>query len=337
MSNKKNQHFVPKVYLKQFSSDGKSVELCIKKSLEFRSEAAIKNQSSRNYFYGKDLEIENFLSSMETDFGIILSKLSGYSIESLTKDDCEFLFGYTFLQWGRTEASAMDLVAGAKEINDFVSNTFASVDTSEIRAIEDRLENVKRSICLGREMLNTCSDLDFIIIFNDTPIDFITSDCPVSLYNQFHERIGKRSFAFGSIGAQVFFPLSPRVTFLIYDRLCYKIGKRKSKYIHISNPNDVRQLNNITFINANNVLYFRNRNTISSFKQVADIDRNSSRYTKFKYTNSGLFWSSNEPPLCNAQLSFVRETDRTKHIKQYTISLYPLLRNAVLKAMPRKI
>lgn len=57
MSNQKNQHFVPKVYLKQFSADGKSIELCIKKSLEFIPKAAIKNQSSSNYFYGKDLKL----------------------------------------------------------------------------------------------------------------------------------------------------------------------------------------------------------------------------------------------------------------------------------------
>lgn len=103
MSNKKNQHFVPKVYLKQFSSDGKSIELCIKETLEFRSQAPIKNQSSCNFFYGEDLEIENFLCSMESDLGIILRKLSCGSIEALSKDDCEFLFGYTFLQLGRTE------------------------------------------------------------------------------------------------------------------------------------------------------------------------------------------------------------------------------------------
>lgn len=335
MSNKKNQHFIPQVYLKQFSSDGKSIELCIKKTLEYRSNAAIKKQSSSNYFYGKDLEIENFLGSMETDFGAILRKLSRGSIEALSSDDHEFLFGYTFLQWGRTEAGAMDLVSTAKELNNFVEETFRSVDTSEHRAIEDRLENVKRSISLGNEMLNTCSDLDFIYVLNDTPVDFITSDCPVSLYNQFHERIGKRTFAFGSIGAQIFFPLSPRVMFLIYDNLCYKIGTRKSKYIHISNSDDVRNLNNITFINANKALYFLNRRYISSFESIPAIERTTSLYTKFQYTNSGLFISSNQPPLCNARFSFIHEMDRTKHIKQYSQSLYPLLRKAVLQSIHR--
>ena len=215
---------------------------------------------------------------METDFGAILRKMSYGSIKDLSLDDYEFLFGYTFLQWGRTEAAAIDLVAGAKEINDFVEDTFKNVDTSEHRAVEDRPENVKQSISLGKEMLDICNDLDFIFLLNDTPIDFITSDCPVSLYNQFHERIGKRSFAFGSIGTQIFFPLSPRIIFLIYDNLCYKIGTRKSKYIYINNSDDVRHLNNITFINANKTLYFLNHNTISTYEQVSKIERNSSIY-----------------------------------------------------------
>lgn len=335
MSNKKNQHFVPKVYLRQFSYDGKSIELCIKETLEFRSQAPIKNQSSCNYLYGEDLEIENFLSSMESELGVILRKLSSSCIDALTKDDCEFIFGYTFLQLGRTEASAMDLVEVSKEINNFVEDTFKSVDTSAFRAIEDRLENVKQSISMGKEMLNTSSDLDYIFIINDTPIDFITSDCPVSLYNQFHERIGKRSFGYGSIGTQIIFPLSPRVAFLIYDHLCYKIGTRKTKYVRINNSDDVRNLNNITFINANKTIYFLNRKYISSFTQVSNIKRTSSKYTKFQYEKSGIIWSSNQPPLCNARLTFIRETDRTKHIKQYSHSLYPLLRKAFLKTIPR--
>lgn len=335
MSNKKNQHFVPKVYLRKFSADGKSIELCIKETLEFRSRAAIKNQSSCNYFYGEDLEIEDFLSSMEADLGVILRKLSCNSVNALSKDDCEFLFGYTFLQLGRTEAAAMDLVEVSKELNNFVEDTFTSIDTSAFRVIEDRLENVKKAISIGREMLDTSSDLDYIFILNDSPIDFITSDCPVSLYNQFHERIGKRSFGFGSIGTQIFFPLSPRIVFLIYDHLCYKIGTRKSKFILTKSSDDVKNLNNITFINANKTIYFLDKNSISSFEQVSNIKRTSSQYTKFQYANSGVVWSSNQPPICNAQFTFIRETDRTKHIKQYSQSLYPLLRKAFLKTISR--
>lgn len=331
MSNKKNQHFIPQVYLRQFSSDGKSIELCIKKSLEFRSKAAIKKQSSHNYFYGKDLEIENFLCSMESDFGAILSKLKGGKVEKLTNDDCEFLFGYTFLQLGRTEAFSMDIVAETKEINDFVADSFRNIDTSRFRTLEDRLENVKKSICLGKNMLEVCSDLGFIFLMNDTPKDFITSDCPVSLYNQFHERIGKRTFSFGSVGTQIFFPLSPRVAFLLYDNLCYKIGTRKSNYIRVSDIRDVTNLNNITFINANKVIYFLNRNNISSFEHVSGIERTNSAHTKFQYTDSVLFVSSHTPPLCNAHFSFIRELDRTKYIKKYTKDLYPLLRKSFLK------
>lgn len=229
----------------------------------------------------------------------------------------------------------MDLVSVSKELNNFVEDTFRSIDTSAYRVIEDRLENVKQSISMGKEMLNTSSDLDYIFLINDSPIDFITSDSPVSLYNQFHERIGKRSFGYGSIGTQIFFPLSPRVTFLIYDHLCYKIGTRKSKYIHINNSDDVRNHNNITFVNANKTIYFLDHNSISSFEDVSNIKRTSSKYTKFQYENSGIIWSSNQPPMCNARFTFIRETDRTKHIKQYSHSLYPLLRKAFLKTIPR--
>lgn len=334
MATQKNQHFVPQIYLKNFSSDGKSIELYIKALRKFVIGAPIKNQSSRNYFYGKDLEIENFLSEMEGDLGCVLHKLVDTSCGNLSQDDIEFLFGYTFLQWGRTESSALELVSTSREMNQFVSNTFKDVDITNLRNIENVLDNVRTSICLAHEMLNTCKDLDYKFLINTSSIDYITSDNPVCLYNQFHERIGKHTFAFGSIGTQILFPLSPRIMFLLYDSQCYKIGSRKAKTVSISASEDIINLNNITYINADRVIYFRDKHRIPSFDKVSSVVRNISKYSQIQYPNkSGLFHSSHQPPLCKAKLSFVKETDKTKHIISYSPSIGPLLRKSVLKML----
>src|SRR5260370_2780664 len=54
VASHKSQHFVPQHYLRGFSSDGRSVPLCHLKSGQIVPKASIKDQCSRDYFYGKD-------------------------------------------------------------------------------------------------------------------------------------------------------------------------------------------------------------------------------------------------------------------------------------------
>jgi hypothetical protein len=54
MAGNKNQHFVPKFYLRHFSADKKSIHLLNLKSEKPIFGAPLKNQCSRDYFYGED-------------------------------------------------------------------------------------------------------------------------------------------------------------------------------------------------------------------------------------------------------------------------------------------
>jgi hypothetical protein len=71
----KSQHFVPQHYLRAFSTDGRSVRICHLGSGRVVPNASIKDQSCRDYFYGKDRRIEHALAHMEGGDEAVLKQL----------------------------------------------------------------------------------------------------------------------------------------------------------------------------------------------------------------------------------------------------------------------
>jgi hypothetical protein len=63
MPAQKNQHFVPRAALKPFtlSSEGAAINVFNIKRDRAVQDAPVKGQCARDYFYGKDLKLENKL------------------------------------------------------------------------------------------------------------------------------------------------------------------------------------------------------------------------------------------------------------------------------------
>lgn len=75
MAEKTNQHFVPQFYFRFFSNDGKSICMLNRKNGNAVNTAQIEGQASKKYFYGENLETENFLAETEGFFSSVLKKL----------------------------------------------------------------------------------------------------------------------------------------------------------------------------------------------------------------------------------------------------------------------
>lgn len=77
MPSKKNQHFVPRFYLKNFSNDKKKnfIGLFNIDSEVHIENAKLKTQASRDYFYGKDGKVED-LFGIINDFNELISVYS---------------------------------------------------------------------------------------------------------------------------------------------------------------------------------------------------------------------------------------------------------------------
>ena len=82
MTEKKNQHYLPKFYLRNFSyyNNEKQIGLYNIFNSFFIHQAKLKTQGSKNFYYGKDGIIENFLSEHEGRFAKIVKEIIDRSI-----------------------------------------------------------------------------------------------------------------------------------------------------------------------------------------------------------------------------------------------------------------
>ncbi len=91
MASNKNQHFVPRCYLRPFSinSDNKEINLYNIDRKRFIERAPIKHQCSKNYFYGDDSRLEKALQFTEGTYASVLRDVlkPGYR---LTDDHRQF-------------------------------------------------------------------------------------------------------------------------------------------------------------------------------------------------------------------------------------------------------
>ena len=72
MPRHRKQHYVPRFYLKGFSLDGKSINIWnLQRQLKIQS-ANLKNQCSKDYFYSKQLDVEEALGKIEGEMAKIL-------------------------------------------------------------------------------------------------------------------------------------------------------------------------------------------------------------------------------------------------------------------------
>ena len=81
MAFNKNQHFVPKVHLRPFTLDGENmaINLINLTRLAAIENAPVKNQCSRDYFYGKDPKLERAVNFIENHYGDVVRMLErGY-------------------------------------------------------------------------------------------------------------------------------------------------------------------------------------------------------------------------------------------------------------------
>ncbi|MET3537262.1 DUF4238 domain-containing protein [Chryseobacterium limigenitum] len=88
---KKNQHYVPKFYLRYFSFNQnlKQIGIYNLKNDFFKQDVPLKHQCSKNFFYGEDEIIENFLSKIEEQFDSCLKEI--ISKQDLNKGNQEEL------------------------------------------------------------------------------------------------------------------------------------------------------------------------------------------------------------------------------------------------------
>lgn len=224
MATKKNQHFVPRCYLKPFSLNGEGrainvFNLDLNKAIP---DAPLKNQCSRDYFYGKDLVVENALGFVEGAYGTIIKEIlaPGYRLDV---EHREFLQIFWSLQHLRTEALSMRTF-----------EMWAAFETEGGLPAGEYRMSIKEALATSLKMLPTVimsiRDLKIVFFRNRTGLPFITSDDPAVITNRWAQcdpRNELTGAGIQSAGVLGLLPMSPDVFMLAYDGDVYSVEQEK--------------------------------------------------------------------------------------------------------------
>ena len=134
MASNKNQHFVPRCYLRAFTIGGSNVAINLFNidRLKFIPNAPVKNQCSQDYFYGHDLRLERALQPIESAYAQLMSNIGepGYS---LMDNHRTLLRQFWLLQHVRTEAAsvrAAEMFSNVGAAVDVDANEFRLIDSA---------------------------------------------------------------------------------------------------------------------------------------------------------------------------------------------------------------
>lgn len=317
MATNKNQHYVPKCYLKAFTqnSEGKAINVYNIDRKKCIPMAPVKNQCSRDYFYGKDEKLENAIQFIERSYATTLKELIHLN-QQISEKHKVILKRFWLLQYLRTEASSKRTIE--------MSNGLG-----EVAGISDEEFNmgVKDAVLLAMKTYADCmdnvDDLKICLIRNKTKLPFITSDDPAILTNRWHlndDRTRFRSFGIRTCGNLLFLPLSPKIMCLAYDGDVYNIT-RKNGWASISNTNDLKSFNQLQFLNCRANIFLKDIQHASfvneSFEEVhssrpasrhrinyAVLDYSDKDYSRYKVVEPGSDEDSGEAMMHSETIHF---------------------------------
>lgn len=271
-TEKRQQHYVPKFYLRNFSvrGDGKSIVLFQPEKGRFVQSAAIKSQCCRPFFYGRDGQMEDTLCSLEGVAATLLRAIiERNDLPRQQSQEWLILLHFVLLMSSRNPVPAEQHVMSNAQIYQALNNLSEGLIapdptiTSE-EALKMALDHVDTDVLF-------CKDLCMKLLVNNTEIPFITSDYPIVRYNQYLEsrKWPGAHTGLGIVGLQLFWPLTPRHQLMIFDGLTYKVGSRREVAVHLSCSEDINQLNLLQMLNCDRIVYGNELAEERYFKQLA--------------------------------------------------------------------
>ncbi len=252
MATNKNQHFVPKAHFKPFTlnSDGAAINLFNVDSMRVVANAPVKNQCSRDYFYGKDQRLDDAIQAVEGRYASCITELSAGA--KLSDVHELVLRRFAYLQHLRTEAVAKVAAQQSIAMSEFAElNDIPSLRDATLSAVQVAMSHFA-------ETMEWVDDLKVRIIRNKTNVPFLTSDDPSILVNRFYSASRKTiGLSFGCIhaGAVFFLPLTPTLSAVLFDGDIYSIV-HCSGFVDLTSVGDVWACNELQALHCACNIYF---------------------------------------------------------------------------------
>ena len=319
MSKRKNQHFVPQFYLRNFSNngDGKTINLFNPTKELFVCGVPIKNQSSKNFFYGKDGRVEEGLSQIENILAPKIAEITKTNnLPRKFSDEHIAILIFMILNDLRNPTHIEQIKAYSKLANrEFGLENPQDVlpETTHEAAVELAFSNYD-------QVLRTCMDLDFKLLINNTSSSLLTCDFPSIKYNQFLEK--KTMYGsitgYATVGLQILLPINSEKCLLFFDPAIYKVGNKKDLSIQLTNE-DVDQINTLQILNCWQNTYFNEKVEESYVRKIHEKSKRFKKANELNATSHGVIREKQVRD--NEQIIHFRSTDLLIKLKLSKIKL----------------
>jgi hypothetical protein len=289
-TDKKNQHYVPKFYLRNFSFENNKKQIGVFNVLNdrFIQTAKLKTQGSKNFYYGADGEVEDDLANIEGELAATIREMIDQQSPPTKNSKGHYgLLTFVALMDLRNPARIDGMKAMLSEMRRRLLETDPNANVSKFVPDSSHKQLVELHLSHVTEMAITMLDLDYKLLVNKTSNPFITSDFPIVKYNQFLEqrKWPLSKVGFGLVGLQVFMPLSHELMLVLFDSAIYKVGDKKKSSHVITNGDEIDQLNILSFLNCIDTIFFDEK---ADERYIRKLWANSSKFAKANVVGSDM-------------------------------------------------
>jgi hypothetical protein len=208
-TDKKNQHYIPKFYLRKFSFQGnqKEIGLFNLSNEIFVTRGKLKKQGSKNFYYGTDGVIEDSLCDIEGHLSPILDNIIKENKLPVKNSKEHFELLYLIALTDLRNPIKIDSMKNMSiEIKKCLKQDYPDANTEKL--VPDITHEKAISISLVNTIIiaKIMADLNYKILVNNTTKPFITSDYPAVKYNQYLEnKNGRFQSGYGVTVCKYFF------------------------------------------------------------------------------------------------------------------------------------
>ncbi|MBW1655913.1 DUF4238 domain-containing protein [Flavobacterium quisquiliarum] len=282
----KNHHFVPQFFQRFFSYENnrKTIGMYNIRHNQFRIQVPIPSQLSSPNFYGRDGELEDWLSKHETDCAPLFREmLETEKLPIFQSSDHFKMMQFMIILDLRNPVHFKILNYFAQKLRNTKSKiSEGNVSPDMIPSLEKeqtdqgKMSSLQSAGLIAKDVM----DLKYKLIKNTSASPFIISDNPLVMYNQFLE---KRKWKFcsqrdyGFKGIQFFLPLNDSHMLAVYDSDIYKLGNKKQLVVKIDDKSSIDQLNILQFLNSETTVNFNHR---ASEHYIRMLHEKSKKYKK---------------------------------------------------------
>lgn len=263
-------HFVPRFYLKAFSPTAGQIHVFNLDRRESFPNATLRDQCYEPSFYGDFPGLEGRLQKLEDAVAPVIQQvISSRRPPARNTPLMGHLVVFVALQHRRSVAAVESSAESWENMRRAVGPMAPELAREGWAGPISPAEAMKLALGVVNEAAHGLVDLHVRTLVASDGARFVTSDNPVFLYNQFCEGVhGTGVLGIAQRGLQVFLPVSPDVTVMLFDPAVYKFTSVGD--VVAVTARDVDALNGLQILSAEESILFSDQSDVAGIRRLVD-------------------------------------------------------------------